>query len=244
MKKIIKLMMFVSAISLFFTGCGNKAGGENAGKLNEITSKSKVIKLMAGDYYMKYSTTMEGKEVVIESTKKGEKSASKTEMSGEIARTIVDSEYIYTVVDSQKMITKSKINDTKTEDSKFDMSEGFDIDEEDIFTTGEETINGTKYYFEDFDGSRFYFKGDSLKLIKAEDMTLNVVECENSAKDSLFDIPKDYKEMPNLVGDGMNIAGDVLSGLGDMASDAGDFMKGEATDYTENIPSEYLKYLN
>lgn len=245
MKKTTIWVICILAIIAIATGCGNKKGNENVNNTASAVSKSKTVKLMSGDYFMKYSVVTDGEEVIVESTKKGGKSASETKASGETSRVVIDGEYVYTILDSQKMIIKNKINTNTTgETGEFSEGTDFEVTEEDAYTTGKEEIEGKSYYYEDFDGTKFCFEGDTLKFIKTEDMIIKVLECTDKSNDSMFNIPSNYKEISGFSGNTANLTGDALSGVQNIASDAEDYAKDIASNYSANIPSEYLQYLN
>ena len=195
-KRIIGLMVICLVVVL--TGCGGVVvldnNGETGNEISNITataSNSKTVKLMGGNYYMKYSGTFEGEEMQIEVTKKDDKVAARMSAEGAIMRAITDKEYVYTVMDDQKWYIKT----AKTEDDDlddFDFSS--DLDETEM-TSGKETIDGIEYYYEEFDGAKFYFIKDDLKMIVADEDKVTVEESSNKAKDELFDIPADYQEM-------------------------------------------------
>ena len=190
-KRIIGLMVLCLVVVL--TGCG-KENVENNSEITNITavaSNSKVVKLMGGNYYMKYSGTFEGKEMKVEVTKKDDKVAARMSAEDASMRAITDNEYVYTVMDDQKWYIKT----AKTEDDDLDDFDfGSDLDETKM-TSGKETIDGVEYYYEEFDGAKFYFIKDDLKMIVAEDDKVIVEESSNKARDDMFDIPADYEEL-------------------------------------------------
>lgn len=190
-KRIIGLMVICLVVAL--TGCGKESTENNSEitNINAVASNSKVVKLMGGNYYMKYSGTFEGEEMKVEVTKKDDKVAARMSAEEASMRAITDNEYVYTVMDDQKWYIKT----AKTEDDDlddFDFSS--DLDETEM-TSGKETIDGVEYYYEEFDGAKFYFIKDDLKMIVADDDKVTVEESSNKAKDELFDIPADYEEM-------------------------------------------------
>lgn len=190
-KRIMGLMVLCLVVAL--TGCG-KENVENNNEITNITavaSNSKVVKLMGGNYYMKYSGTFEGEEMKVEVTKKDDKVAARMSAEDASMRAITDEGYVYTVMDDQKWYIKT----AKTEDDDLDDFDfGADLDETEM-TSGKETIDGVEYYYEEFDGARFYFIKDELKMIVAEDDKVIVEESSNKARDDMFDIPADYEEL-------------------------------------------------
>ncbi len=190
-KRIIGLMVICLVIAL--TGCGKEATEQEnqIGGIGAITSSSKVVKLMGGNYYMKYSGSLDGEEMNIEVTKKDGKIAARINAEEASMRAITDYEYVYTVMDDQKWYIKTTASkDDDIEDFDF----GSDLDETKM-TSGKETIDGVEYYYEEFDGVRFYFIKDDLKMIVAEDDKVIVEESSNKARDDIFDIPADYEEL-------------------------------------------------
>ena len=108
-KRIIGLMVLCLVVAL--TGCGKESTENNGGQIsgiNAVASNSKVVKLMSGNYYMKYRGTLDEQEMVIAVTKKDGKIAAKIESDGSTMRAITTDEYVYTVMDDQKWYIKAE----------------------------------------------------------------------------------------------------------------------------------------
>ena len=191
-KRIIGLMVLCLVVAL--TGCGTVVVEDNGGQISgvgAVKSNSKVVKLMSGNYYMKYSGELEGQKMTIEVTKKDGKIAAKIESDGSTMRAITTDDYVYTVMDDQKWYIKA---DRTEEEELDDFDFGVDLDET-TMASGKEIVDGVEYYYEEFEGTKFYFLKDDLKMIVSEDETVTVEESSTKSKDELFDIPTDYEEL-------------------------------------------------
>ena len=216
------VVLCVCAMFFCFTGCSDNKVDNGNNITNEVNNSdnqeinealgSKTAKLMSGDYYIKYNTEYDGIKVSVEATKKGDKTATLTDSPEGVVRTICDAEYVYSIMDGQKTIMKTPINANPTIATEL---EYFNEEEMVNFTTGNEVVNGVDYYFEDFGDSKFYFLNNELKMIKAEELLIEISEFSNKANESMLEIPNNY-------------------------TDLSVFTSGN----TVNIPEEYLQYVH
>lgn len=163
--------------------------------------------LSTGKYYMKILIGVENlngktiKNAAMEITVDGDSFATDVKDAG--YGMIIKDGFMYYIMHDAKQYTKMSLQpDTKQEMLA-------DFTDEDyaskLVGSGEKELNGTKYYYEEFNFdesiSTLYFDNDNLKYIETSytdgtpNTLIQVVEISNNVKSSLLNIPSDYTSL-------------------------------------------------
>ncbi len=222
MKKLIIGLSVLLALSML-VGCGKKeeetnleevsildnennsgnnvpektSGEEISDEKVQNFSDSRLLKNMSkSNYYLKYEFTDADGTITAEYSKDGNKFASTVTADDTSARTVQEDGVLYTIFDTEKIMAKDTITDTNN------LANSDFMGSEDVtFTSGNTTIDGKEYYYEDFQGSKFYFEGNALKYIgtNEENGLINVIVTENVSHPDMFVIPTDYMDFSEYI---------------------------------------------
>ncbi len=229
MKKILSLFivcMLLVGTMIILTGCGNNnqssinpsnnlgvnsnpSDNNNNGSLvvNKLKAEKALASLSTDNYYVKLITDAEDdagniiRNATMEITVEGKNFATDIKAAG--YGMIVKDDAMYYIMHDAKQYTKMDLQpNTKQEMLKEFSDKNFT---DNFVTSGQEELNGTKYYYEEFnfesETARLYFDNDTLKYIESKysDGTpttiIEIVEISDKSKKSLFEIPEGYTSL-------------------------------------------------
>lgn len=216
MKKILKLSLIILLVVLLafaITGCGEKE--ENNVAVEQDNGKSKTYNLFSqvfsgNSYIMSFEGEMdlgEGTESAVLTVAVKENNVyTDVDATSQHLSVIVKDNTTYIISHDEKicMTTQGEDESILGDDMLLISEDQLKEMENQEYTTGKETIDGTEYEYEEYKdqeigiSERYYFSGSDLKYVKSidedgEEEIMKIIKLSSDVDSAIFNVPEGYQ---------------------------------------------------